>query len=280
MRLKNKVAIITGAGAGLGRQSALLFGEEGADVVVADLSLERAERVAKEIQDKGGRALGVAVDVSSDVQVRALMERTLHEFTKLDILFCNAGIPAPRSAFEDQDVEDWRRVLDVNILGYLLCIKYAIPHLRAVGGGAILMSSSGASVAAVPGVPVYTATKGAINAMTRAFALDLGVDNIRVNALCPMGGMSANFYRDPDDPLIDENTLYVTYKPEDSPGPLRRPTPPRLIDHARAALFLVSDEAAWVTGAELRTDGGMTIRPQVDVNGTIRAYETAKFVSS
>lgn len=280
MRLRDKVAVITGAGAGLGRQSALRFSEEGAKVVIADRNAERAASVAQEIRDKGGQALGVATDVSIETQVDTLMRRVIQEFGKLEILFCNAGVPAPRTKFEEQDADTWRHVLDVNIIGYLLCIKYAIPHLRANGSGAILTCSSGAAVVGVPGVPVYSATKGAINAMTRAFALDLGADNIRVNALCPMGGMSANFYRNPDDPLIDENTLYMDYKPEASPGPLQRPTPPRLIDHAHAALFLVSDEAAWVTGVELRTDGGMTIRPHVDVEGTIRAYQTAEFVSS
>ncbi|MBA0126756.1 SDR family oxidoreductase [Haloechinothrix sp. YIM 98757] len=279
MRLDKKVAIVTGGGAGLGRQSALLFAEEGASVVIADRNAQRADQVAAEITDKGGYAIGVETDVSSEDQVEAMVDRTMGTFGKLDILFCNAGIPAPRTAFEDQNVDEWRKVLDVNIIGYLTCIKYAIPRLRENGGGAILTCSSGAAISAVPGVPVYSATKGAINAMTRAFSLDLGADNIRVNVLCPMGGMSANFYRNPDDPLIDENTLYVDYKPEDSPGPLHRPNPPRLIDHARAALFLVSDEAAWVTGVELRTDGGMAVRPQVDVEGTIRAYETAKFVS-
>jgi NAD(P)-dependent dehydrogenase (short-subunit alcohol dehydrogenase family) len=130
----------------------------------------------------------------------------------------------------------------------------------------------------IPGVPVYTATKGAINALSRAFALDLGPYNIRVNTLCPMGGMSANFMREPGLPLVDEESLFQDYTPQDSPAPLQRPAPPRLLDHAKAALFLVSDDAGWVNGIALTTDGGAHIRPQMDIEKTISAYRTARFV--
>lgn len=278
MRLRDKVAIITGAGAGLGRASALLFAEEGAKVVIAEHNPERADRVAGEITAAGGTALAVHVDVSDQEQVRAMTDQAVSHFGKLDILFSNAGIGAPSIPFAEQTADQWRRVLDVNVIGMFNCIQAATPHLRANGGGSILNCSSGAALAAVPGVPVYTATKGAINAMTRAFALDLGQYNIRVNTLCPMGGMSANFMRDADAPLVDEQSLFVGYTPADSPAPLARPTPPRLIDHARAALFLVSDDACWVNGVALPTDGGAVIRPQLDIERTIRAYQSARFV--
>jgi NAD(P)-dependent dehydrogenase (short-subunit alcohol dehydrogenase family) len=279
MRLQDKVAIITGAGAGLGRASALLFAEEGAKVVIAEHNAERAERVAKEITEAGGTALAIQVDVSDQAQVRAMTDDAINHFGKLDILFNNAGIGAPSIPFAAQTADQWRRVLDVNVIGMFNCIQAATPHLKANGGGSILNCSSGAALAAVPGVPVYTATKGAINAMTRAFALDLGEFNIRVNTLCPMGGMSANFMREPGAPLVDEESLFVNYAPSDSPAPLHRPTPPRLIDHARAALFLVSDDAGWVNGVALPTDGGAVIRPKLDIDKTIRAYQTARFVT-
>ena len=278
MRLKDKVAIITGAGAGLGRASALLFAEEGAKVVIADRDPARANSVEQEITDRGGVALGLDVDVADEAQVRAMTDRTIAEYAKLDILFCNAGIGAPRSNFLDQTAADWRRVFDVNVISMLLCIQQAVPHFRANGGGVILNCSSGAALVGIPGVPVYSATKGAINALTRALALDLGAENIRVNTLCPMGGMSANFMLPEGSPLVDETSLFESYTPADSPGPLARPTPPRLIDHARAALFLVSDDAAWVHGVALPTDGGASVRPMLDIERTIRAYEHARFV--
>lgn len=279
MRLKDKVAIITGAGAGLGRASALLFAQEGARVVIAEYDTVRATRVAEEITEAGGEALPLTVDVSDQEQVRTMTEQAAAHFGRLDILFCNAGIGMPSIPFAEQTADQWRRVLDVNVIGMFNCIQAATPHLKAAGGGSILNCSSGAALAAVPGVPVYTASKGAINAMTRAFALDLGEFNIRVNTLCPMGGMSANFMREPGAPLVDEESLFTDYVPSDSPGPLQRPTPPRLIDHARAALFLVSDDAGWVNGVALPTDGGAVIRPQLDIDRTIRAYKTARFVT-
>ena len=151
MRLKDKVAIITGAGAGLGRASALLFAEEGAKVVIADRDPARASSVEHEITDRGGVALGLEVDVADEAQVRAMTDRTIAEYAKLDILFCNAGIGAPRSNFLDQTAADWRRVFDVNVIGMLLCIQQAVPHLRANGGGVILNCSSGAALVGIPG---------------------------------------------------------------------------------------------------------------------------------
>jgi NAD(P)-dependent dehydrogenase (short-subunit alcohol dehydrogenase family) len=278
MRLANKVAIITGAGAGLGRASALLWAKEGASVVIAEYDGDRATRVADEITAAGGTVLALPVDVSDQAAVRAMTDETVERFGKLDILFANAGIPAPATPFAEQDAGDWRRVFDVNVIGILNCIQAATPHMRAGGGGVILNCSSGAALVGIPGVPVYTATKGAINALSRAFALDLGPYNIRVNTLCPMGGMSANFMREPGLPLVDEESLFEQYTPADSPAPLARPTPPRLLDHAKAALFLVSDDAGWVNGIALTTDGGAHIRPQMDIDKTIRAYRTARFV--
>jgi NAD(P)-dependent dehydrogenase (short-subunit alcohol dehydrogenase family) len=271
--------IVTGAGVGLGRASALLFAQEGARVVIAEVDADRGARVAEEITEQGGEAIAVTVDVADQDGVRAMTDAAVEHFGKLDILFCNAGIPAPAVPFAEQRADDWRRVFDVNVIGMFNCIQAAVPHLRRNGGGVILNCSSGAALVGIPGVPVYTATKGAINAMSRAFALDLGPDNIRVNTLCPMGGMSANFMRDPDAPLVDEESLFEGYVPADSPAPLHRPTPPRLIDHAKAALFLVSEDAGWVSGVALPTDGGAVIRPQMNIDKTIRAYQTARYVS-
>jgi NAD(P)-dependent dehydrogenase (short-subunit alcohol dehydrogenase family) len=278
MRLQDKVAIITGAGSGLGRASALLWAAEGASVVIAEQDADRAARVQKEITAAGGQAVALPVDVSDQDAVRSMTDEAVQRFGKLDILFANAGIMGTTSPFAEQSAEVWRRMFDVNVVGMLNCIQAAVPHLKANRGGAILNCSSGGALVGLPGVPVYTATKGAIVALSRAFAVDLGPHNIRVNTLCPMGGMSANFMREPGLPLVDEESLFEHYLPEDSPAPLQRPTPPRLLDHARAALFLVSDDAGWVNGVALPTDGGAGIRPQMNIDKTIATYKTARFV--
>lgn len=278
MRLEGKVAIITGAGSGLGRASALLWAAEGAAVVIAEQDADRAARVEQEIVAAGGTAAAFPVDVSDQDAVRSMTDAAVDRFGKLDILFANAGIMGPTTPFAEQSAETWRRMFEVNVVGMLNCIQAAVPHLRAGGGGVILNCSSGGALVGLPGIPVYTATKGAIVALSRAFAVDLGRWNIRVNTLAPMGGMSANFMREPGLPLVDEESLFEDYRPEDSPAPLHRPTPPRLVDHARAALFLVSDDAVWVNGVTLPTDGGAAIRPQLNIEKTIAAYRTARFV--
>lgn len=250
-RLAGKVALITGAGHGQGAAGARLFASEGAAVVVADVDGSRAGEVARGIQGDGGRATGLGADVSDETQVRAMVDRAIHTFGALHILYNNAGILIPGTV-EELDPASWRRLFDVNVIGPYLCARVALPHLRASGGGAIVNTASTAGIVGEAGMAGYCATKGAVVNLTRAMALDHAREGIRVNCICP-GWVDTGF----NDPVIDRiggqdvvDELIDTFVPIGRQGTAE--------EIAAVALFLASEEASLVTGHVFVADGGLT----------------------
>ncbi|PWH20877.1 MAG: short-chain dehydrogenase [Ardenticatenia bacterium] len=247
MRLKDKVAIITGGGSGIGRASAELFAREGAKVVVADFNEKAGQETVTAIRQAGGEAIFVQVDVSDSVQVQRLVDTTLRAYGGIDILVNNAGILLFGTAL-DTSQQDWERVIAVNLTGTFLVSKAVLPYMIARGGGSIvnLTSSTGAHDAAANTV-AYVTSKGGVALLTRAMAIDHAKHNVRVNAVAP-GPTDTPMLRDAMSP--EQLSAFAATFPM---GRLGRPE-----ELARAILFLASDEASFITGAILAVDGGQT----------------------
>ena len=243
MRLKDKVAIITGAAHGMGETEARLFAKEGAKVVVADILVSEAERVSSGIRQLGGEAIAVAIDVTSEPQWQALIARTLSAYARLDILINNAGISG--SSVGDPDaLEGWNRVIAVNQTSVFLGTKRAAKQMAKTGGGSIInISSIMGFVGGSSGHPAYCASKGAVRIYTKAAAVRYGPQGVRVNSVHP-GYMPPMLNATNADERADKIAL----------TPLRRLGEP--IEVAYGVLFLASDEASFVTGTELVIDGG------------------------
>jgi NAD(P)-dependent dehydrogenase (short-subunit alcohol dehydrogenase family) len=252
-KLAGKVAVITGSGRGIGRAIALRYAQEGAKVVVADIIGENAEAVAGEIKAAGGEAIAVTTDVSQPDQVDALVKAAIDTFGGLHIMLCNAGKvrDAVKHVF-DADIEFFDAVVAANLRGHYLCAVAAARHMARHGGGVILTTSSGGATRAHRGMTAYDATKGGIEALTRALALDLAPYGIRVCCLVP--GFLA-----PDDApqeALDRSAATV---------PLQRAG--RSDDMAGPAVFLASDDAAYITGSNVFVDGGVLFQqrsPEVE----------------
>ena len=247
MRLKDKVAIITGAASGIGKATAKLFAEHGAKIVVADIDSEGSEQTVTEIRDKRNVAIFINTDVTVKSDTQNLVTQTVETFGKLDILFNNAGI-AMRLPVAELPEEDWHRCLDVNLNGVFLCAKAAIPAMKKNGSGVIINMSSIYGIVGADVRAAYVASKGAVTNLTRGMALDYAQDNIRVNCICP------GFV---ETPLVSG----VVRTPEEyqklaDKHPMRRLGQP--IEIAYGALYLASDESAFVTGIALPIDGGYT----------------------
>jgi NAD(P)-dependent dehydrogenase (short-subunit alcohol dehydrogenase family) len=258
MKLRGRVAVVTGAASGIGRASALTFACEGAQVVAADIDEQGGKETVARILDQGYEGFFVRTDVSSDVEVNRMVEETIHRWGRIDILFNNAGIVLAKS-LEETTGEEWDRVMAVNVKGAFLATKYVVPHMRRNGGGAILNTGSIASFTGQMGTPVYTASKGAIALLTKSLALDLGRDRIRVNCLCP--GIT-------DTPMLREHLGRgaegeARIRARLSRVPLGEILTPE--DVARAALYLVSDDARGITGVLHVVDGGLLAAAEFDV---------------
>jgi len=247
MRLANKVAIITGGSAGLGRATAYLFAKEGAKVVVvADRNDAGGRETVAVIQADGGEAVYVHADVSRAADVQHLVEETLQHFGRIDVLFNNAAIAIDRSPVEDIDESLWDRMYDVNVKGIWLGVKYVVPEMRKTGGGVIINTGSMSGVRPRGKDAAYASAKGAVNALTKELALELGPD-IRVNCINP-------------GPIFTPMTggdFAPTMAADIQELPLKRGGRPE--DIAYAALFLASDESAFITGLAVNVDGGRSI---------------------
>jgi NAD(P)-dependent dehydrogenase (short-subunit alcohol dehydrogenase family) len=243
----HKVAIITGGASGIGRATAILFAREGACVVIADVQSEAGQAVAASIERTGGRATFVRADVSNDRDVKFVVDAAQTAFGGTDILFSNAGIGLSRSA-TDTRLEEWHRVLDVNLTGAFLFARHVIPAMKRRGGGSIIIDASANGLVAEADMAAYCASKGGLIALTRSLALDYGRDNIRVNCIC------AGYI---DTPI---NAEYFA-----APGARGRAARLHALGRigqpeevAYAALFLASDEASFITGSAMTVDGGLT----------------------
>jgi NAD(P)-dependent dehydrogenase (short-subunit alcohol dehydrogenase family) len=250
MRLENKVALITGGGSGIGRESCLLFAAEGASVVVADINEETAAETARMIRENGGQATHVRADVSKAADCEAMVRHAEETFGKLDILFNNAGIMHSADSDAVHTEEDiWDLTMAINLKGVYLGCKYGVPALRRAGGGSIINTASFVAIvgAATPQL-AYTASKGGVLAMTRELAVVHARENIRVNALCP-------------GPLRTELLMSFLNTEEKKQRRLVHVPMGRFgeaKEMAYAALYLASDESSYVTGTEFMVDGGLT----------------------
>jgi cyclopentanol dehydrogenase len=249
MRLKGKVALITGGARGMGAAEARLFAQEGAAVMVSDVNVEGGKKVVAEITKKGGKAAFVRQDVTSEAGWKAAIAETEKRFGKLDILVNNAGIFIA-TAIEQTPEEEWDRIMDINGKGVFFGVKHAIPAMRRAGGGSIVNISSTAGLVGSTLEGAYTASKGAVRLLTKGAALQGAKDGIRVNSVHP-GVIDTEMLA----PLVADKKFrqYLLER-----NPLGRLGTPEEV--AKVVLFLASDDASYVTGAELVVDGGDTAK--------------------
>lgn len=248
-QLENRVAIITGASSGMGRQTALTFAERGAKVVVADINVAGGESVVEEINRAGGIAAFQKTDVSSAESVESMVEKTMELYGRLDCAFNNAGIEGKSTKLVDCTEEIWDRTIAVDLKGVWLCMKYEIPKMLESGGGAIVNTASIAGLGGSPGLPAYGAAKFGVVGLTKTAAVEYAKRGIRVNAICP------GVIRTPMvDRLFADNPKVE--KAMQGAHPIGRIGEP--LDIALGVAWLCSDESAFLTGQAIPFDGGMT----------------------
>jgi len=252
MLLKDKIALITGAGSGIGQAAAIRFAEEGAVVVIGDINEKAARETVDQITAQGGKASCRYVDVAKSESVQDYINKAVADYGKIDILFSNAGMEVYTSVAQTSE-DDWDRMININLKGVFLGMKYALPVMKKQGYGCILNMASVAALAAWPGLGVYSAAKGGIMLLTKAAAAEYGKFGIRINCLCPGSILT---------PLLEDQFFGAMEDPEGAEKQLLRHYPlnrlGKPVEVANAALFLCSDQSSFVTGHALAVDGGIS----------------------
>jgi NAD(P)-dependent dehydrogenase (short-subunit alcohol dehydrogenase family) len=251
MRLQGKVALITGSASGIGKSSALLFAQEGAHVIVNDLDIAKGEETVQEIVAAGGSAIFIQADVTNVDNVKAMVDRVIEHFGRIDVLFNNAGISGV-GALHELEPEQWDRIMSINVKGVFLPSKYVVPHMMEQKSGSIINMSSCIAEIGLARRASYAATKGAVLALTKSMQVDYAAYNIRVNALLPgtiLTPFVENYLKTSYD---DPEAAIASLKTRQLSGDLGRPD-----DVAKAALFLASDDSKFMMGSPLYIDGGV-----------------------
>ena len=245
-----KVAFVTGAGSGIGRATALAFGRQDASVVVADRSEESNQETARMIEELGARSLAVKCDVTRAEDVKVALDKAVEAFGRLDFAFNNAGSEQAITATADLTEEEWDRIIDINLRGVFLCMKYEIPLMLEHGGGAIVNTSSGAGVKGFKGQAAYAAAKHGVIGLTKSAALDYASQNIRINAVCP-GIIETTMMQRFTGGTPEGRERVIAQEPVGRMG-----TPEEI---GAAVVWLCSDAAAFVVGHAMVVDGGQTV---------------------
>jgi NAD(P)-dependent dehydrogenase (short-subunit alcohol dehydrogenase family) len=258
MRMEGKIGLVTAAGSGMGRAGALRFAREGASVGVVDINPEAVAGVVAEIEAAGGKALGVAADLTKDADSRRIVRETANHFNGLDFVWNHVGHPGP-AAVEDLDMKDFDEAVDLNLRTVFITTETALPELRARGGGSMLFTASSSGLTGSMFSPVYSMAKFGVVGMVNALAKRYAAEGIRINAICPGPidtPMLRIFVARPDQQSTQGMDKEELVRSRGGMAPMGRPGKPDEI--ANAALFLLSDEASFITGAALPVDGGIT----------------------
>jgi len=245
-RVKGKIALVTGGGSGIGRATAILFAREGAKVVVADYNVDGGERTARAIKEAGGEAIFHPADVANPKEVEAMVAKTVAAYGRLDCAFNNAGIEGEFSSTPECTLENWQRVISINLSGVFYCMKYEIPEMLKTGGGTIVNTSSICGLAGIANTSAYTAAKHGVAGLTKTAALEFSSKGIRVNAVCPGFIRTPMVARVMDRGSLDEKAVIQTH-------PINRLGQPEGI--AETVLWLSSDASSFVSGVPMPVDG-------------------------
>jgi len=257
MRLDGRVALVTGAGSGIGAAAAALFAERGARVAALGRTRDELEKVVASIRDKGGDAIPTLADISKPDEMRRAVEATVGRYGRLDVVFANAGVNGVWAPIEEIEPEEWEKTLRINLMGTFLTLKYAIPHLKVRGGSVIVTSSvNGTRIFSNTGASAYSASKAGQGALTKMAALELAKHRIRVNVICP-GAITTNIEESTEKRGIEREKEPVEFPEGKIPLTDGKPGSARQV--AELVLFLASDASSHITGTEVWIDGAESL---------------------